>query len=158
MCLGKWGSTFVVEQSFQTTTVWHEWLRYNVTPKVILWMSEVLLNPRIFPNIPILFYDVHFTCVKTLKIMENNKQPFVHNGIASLGAMFESAVFSMKWSQAQFSSCYLLASFRAVRAEPEKTPDYKMICSLDNPNWNRASRPSGLLAHLTTQKKKWIPG
>ena len=37
--------------------------------------------------------------------MENNIQLFVYNGIVSLGAMFESEVFSMKWLHAQFSSC-----------------------------------------------------
>ena len=35
----------------------------EVTPKVVLWTSEVLLNHKIFPRIPTLFYDVHFTCV-----------------------------------------------------------------------------------------------
>ena len=44
-------------------------------------------------------------------------------------------------------------TFVAARAEPEKTPVYKMICSLDDSNWNWASGPSGLLTRLTTQKK-----
>ena len=38
----------------------------EVTPKVVLWTSEVLLNHRIFPKIPILLYDVHFTRVWVL--------------------------------------------------------------------------------------------
>ena len=44
-------------------------------------------------------------------------------------------------------------TFVAARAEPVKTPLYKMLCCLDDSNWNWASRLSGLLAWLMTQKK-----
>ena len=40
----------------------------EVTPKVVLWKSEILLNHKIFPENPILFYHVHFTCVWVLLI------------------------------------------------------------------------------------------
>ena len=33
----------------------------QVTQKVVLWTSEVLLSHKIFPKIPILFHDVHCT-------------------------------------------------------------------------------------------------
>ena len=38
----------------------------EVTPKVALWTSEVLLDHKIFLKIPILFYDEQFTCVWVL--------------------------------------------------------------------------------------------
>jgi len=41
----------------------------EVTPKVVLWTSQVLLNHRIFPKLPILFYDIHFACVWVLLIL-----------------------------------------------------------------------------------------
>ena len=37
----------------------------KITPKVVLWTSEVLLNHRIFSKNLMWFYRVHFTCVLT---------------------------------------------------------------------------------------------
>ena len=67
----------------------------EVTPKVILWTSEVLLNHKIFPKILVLFYLCLGTShpLKMLKIMENNIQLFVCDEIVSLGTIFDSAVF-----------------------------------------------------------------
>ena len=45
----------------------------EVTPKAVLWTSEVLLDHKIFPKIPILFYDVHFIYVRVLCSSYNGK-------------------------------------------------------------------------------------
>ena len=71
-------------------------------------------HPQIIAtNKNFLFYDIHYfyLCLGTshplemVRITENNVQLFVCNEIISLGAIFDSAVFSMKWPQAQFSCC-----------------------------------------------------